>query len=65
MFFAQEVVWGEPGVNPRRRFDAPPRNLPHLARTSNPSIERKLETNWKMQKNAGKRVVFDSVPNDG
>src|SRR5687767_13003562 len=58
MFSAQEVVWGEPGVNPRRRFDAPPRTLPHLARTSNPSIESKLATNRKTQKNAGKRMVF-------
>src|SRR4029450_10039524 len=49
---------GEPGVNPRRRFNAATRNHPHLACTSNPSTTRKLEPNRRAQKNAGKRVVF-------
>jgi hypothetical protein len=59
MFFAQEVVRGEPRVNPRRRFTAATRNHPHLACTSNPSIGRNLEPNRRVQKNAGKRAVFD------
>src|SRR5262245_6609633 len=58
MFFAQEVVRGEPRVNPRRRFTAAPRNHSHLERTSNPSTGRKLGPNRRVQKNAGKRAVF-------
>src|SRR5689334_12757690 len=59
MFFPQEVVRGEPRVNPRRRFTAATRNHSHLARTSNPSTGRKLGPNRRVQKNAGKRAVFD------
>ena len=59
MFFAQEVVRGEPRANPRRRFTAATRNHSHLARTSNPSTGRKLEPNRKVQKKAGNRAVFD------
>ena len=58
MFPAQEVVWGEPGVTPRRRFDAATRNHSHRALTSNPSTGRELRPNRRMQKIAGKRVDY-------
>jgi hypothetical protein len=58
MFPAQEVVWGEPGVTPRRRFDAATRNHSHRALTSNPSTGRELRPNRRMQKIAGKRVIY-------
>src|SRR5688572_18849599 len=58
-FLRRRSFQGEPGVNPRRRFDAATRNHPHLACTSNPSTGRKLEPNRTVQKNAGKRAVFD------
>jgi hypothetical protein len=48
---------GDTGVTPRRRFSAATRNHPHRACTSNPSTEKKLEPNRRVQKSAGKRAV--------